>query len=37
MLGRVSDRATERAGVADRPRIAGLTCERVYDSLRDGN
>ncbi|MNK83452.1 hypothetical protein D3C87_1032670 [compost metagenome] len=34
MLGRVSDRATELAGVADRARIAGLTCERIYASLR---
>ncbi len=28
MLGRVSRRAEELAGVADRARIAGLTCER---------
>lgn len=34
MLGRVSDRAAELAGVADRARIAGLTCERIYDALR---
>ncbi|WP_035213321.1 DUF2514 family protein [Achromobacter marplatensis] len=33
MLGRVSDEATELAGVADRARIAGLTCERAYDAL----
>ncbi|MEN5158976.1 DUF2514 family protein [Achromobacter spanius] len=34
MLGRVSDRAAELAGIADRARIAGLTCERIYDALR---
>lgn len=34
MLGRVSDRAAELAGVADRARVAGLTCERIFDSLR---
>jgi len=34
MLGRVSNRATELAGIADRARIAGLTCERAYQSLR---
>lgn len=35
MLGRVSDRAAKLAGVADRSRIAGLTCERSYDAMRD--
>ncbi|MGE8691505.1 MAG: DUF2514 family protein [Achromobacter sp.] len=34
MLGRVGERAQELAGIADRARIAGLTCERAYDSLR---
>lgn len=34
MLGRVSERAAEVAGIADRARIAGLTCERIYDALR---
>lgn len=34
MLGRVSDRAEELASVADRARIAGLMCERAYDSVR---
>lgn len=34
MLGRVSDRAAKLAGIADRARIAGLTCERIYDALR---
>ncbi|WP_125117736.1 DUF2514 family protein [Bordetella trematum] len=33
MLGRVSRRAAELASVADRARIAGLACERAYDSL----
>ncbi len=35
MLSRVSRRAEELAGVADRARIAGLTCERAYDQMRD--
>ncbi|MPT40000.1 MAG: DUF2514 family protein [Achromobacter sp.] len=35
MLGRVSDRATELAGVADRARIAGFTCERAYEGLSE--
>lgn len=34
MLGRVSDRAEALAGIADRARIAGLTCERAYDEVR---
>ena len=33
MLGRVSKRATELAESADRARIAGLTCERLHQSL----
>lgn len=33
MLGRVSDRATKLAGIADRARIAGVTCERSYDAV----
>ncbi|MFY3049324.1 DUF2514 family protein [Achromobacter xylosoxidans] len=33
MLGRAIDRAEALAGVADRARIAGLTCERAYDDL----
>jgi len=33
MFGRVSDRAAELAGIADRARIAGLTCERAYENL----
>lgn len=34
MLGRSVDRAEALAGVADRARIAGLTCERAYDEVR---
>lgn len=34
MLGRVSLRAEGLAGIADRARIAGLTCERSYDDVR---
>lgn len=34
MLSRVSDRAAELATIADRARIAGLTCERSYDEMR---
>lgn len=34
MLSRVSRRAEELAGIADRARIAGLTCERSYGALR---
>ena len=34
MLGRVSSRAAELAGVADRARIAGLVCERSFDAVR---
>ncbi|WP_278484139.1 DUF2514 family protein [Achromobacter insolitus] len=34
MFGRVSDRPAELAGVADRARIAGLTCERAYTAVR---
>ncbi|MBP6705948.1 MAG: DUF2514 family protein [Achromobacter sp.] len=33
MLGRAIDRAEALASIADRARIAGLTCERAYDSL----
>lgn len=33
MLGRAIDRAEALAGIADRARIAGLTCERTYDAL----
>ncbi|MFY3196755.1 DUF2514 family protein [Achromobacter xylosoxidans] len=34
MLGRAVDRAEALAGFADRARIAGLTCERVYNGSR---
>ncbi|MGV0121834.1 DUF2514 family protein [Achromobacter xylosoxidans] len=33
MFGRAVDRAEALAGVADRARIAGLTCERIYGGL----
>lgn len=36
MLERAIDRAEALAGVADRARIAGLTCERIYDEVRAG-
>lgn len=35
MLGRAIDRAEALAGIADRARIAGLTCESAYDQVRD--
>ena len=35
MLSRVSDRAAQLARVADRARIAGLTCERAYEGLTE--
>lgn len=34
LLGRVVDRAAALAGIADRARIAGLSCERSYEALR---
>nr|WP_314359024.1 DUF2514 family protein [uncultured Achromobacter sp.] len=34
MFGRLSDRAAELAGIADRARIAGLMCERAYNVVR---
>lgn len=34
MLGRAVDRAEALAGIADRARIVGLTCEWAYDALR---
>ncbi len=33
MLGRAIDRAEALAGIADRARIAGLTCEGAYNGL----
>lgn len=36
MLGRAVDRAEALAGVADRARIAGLTCERSYETVKGG-
>lgn len=37
MLRRVSERAEKLAGIADRARIAGLTCERAYNVLQFGD
>lgn len=34
MLGQVSGRAEELARIADRARVAGVTCERAYDEVR---
>jgi len=34
MLSRVSERAERLAEVADRSRITGLTCERIYEEMR---
>ena len=34
LLGRSIARSGELASIADRARIAGLTCERMYDALR---
>ncbi|WP_231689930.1 MULTISPECIES: DUF2514 family protein [Achromobacter] len=33
MFGRAVDRAEALAGIADRARIAGLTCERAFDKV----
>ncbi|MFY1852995.1 DUF2514 family protein [Achromobacter xylosoxidans] len=33
MLGRAVDRAEALAGIADRARVAGLTCERAYGEM----
>lgn len=34
LLSRADDRAGDLAAIADRARVAGLACERAYDSLR---
>jgi len=34
LFWRAGDRAGELAAIADRARIAGLTCERAYDAVR---
>lgn len=34
LFWRAGDRAGDLAGIADRARIAGLTCERAYDAVR---
>lgn len=35
MLEKLSERAITLAGIADRARIAGTTCESMYDTLAD--
>lgn len=36
VFGRAVERSVELAAIADSARVAGLTCERAYDALRDG-
>jgi len=36
VLGRSIERSGQLAAIADRSRIAGLTCERLYDAIRAG-
>ncbi|MDV1744538.1 DUF2514 domain-containing protein [Citrobacter freundii] len=37
MLGRLAEEAKRYAGIADNRYNAGMTCERVYDSVRESN
>ncbi|EBD1321498.1 DUF2514 domain-containing protein [Salmonella enterica subsp. enterica serovar Choleraesuis] len=37
MLGRLAEEAKRYAGIADDRYNAGMTCERVYDSVRESN
>ncbi len=37
MLGRLAEEAKRYAGIADERYRAGMTCERVYDQVRESN